>query len=69
MQNGNKLLQKFEQQYETFQCKLLQLMLQIDVTHLIDEMLGIPEKEREDNVENTVQCIQIICIILAALDF
>ena len=63
------MLQKFEQQYETFQCKLLQLMLQIDVTHLIDEMLGVSEKERENNVENTVQCIQIICIILAALDF
>lgn len=48
------MLQKFEQQYEAFQCKLLQLMLQIDVTHLIDEMLGVSEKERENNVENTV---------------
>ena len=37
--------------------------------HLIDQMLDVPEEVRDANVEGTLQCIQIICIILAALDF
>lgn len=32
-------------------------------------MLSVPEKVRDSNVKNIMECIEIICVILATLDF